>query len=276
MVSQKKVQAVQQVAALLGEYPVVGLLNMHKLPGRQLHEIRNKLRGQAVIRMAKKRLLLLALKEKGLEKLEPYIQGEPALFLTKENPFRIARVLMASKSEAAAKEGDVAPRDIVVKAGPTSLTPGPVIGELQKVKIPAGVEGDKIVIKRDAVIAKQGDVITKDVAAVLSKLDIKPMEIGLNLVAALEQGVVYEQAVLFIPADHYLNELKAAASRAFALSMGINFITKETLPTMLGKARREAQALAVAANIVSPDTIGSILAGADAAAQAVQAKLPSS
>lgn len=269
MVSEKKKHMVKQVGKQLGEYSVVGILDMHKLPARQLHEIRNKLRGQAVIRMVKKRLIQRAMEKQNLGDLAKRIQGEPALFLTKENPFKMARVLQKSKSPAPAKPGDIAPREIIIPAGPTNLSPGPVIGELQKVKIPAGVEGEKIVVKKDTVLVKEGDEITPDIAAVLSKLEIQPMEVGLNLVAVWEEGTVYDKDILFIPEDHYPNQITEAVSRAQALSIAVNYITRETIPILVGKAHREAAALALAANVVTPDTIGPLLAKAQRKAAAL-------
>lgn len=270
MVSTKKIQTVKEVKKLMGEYQVIGILNMHNLPGRQLHEIRNKIRGKAVIRMVKKRLITIILKEKKLDVLEPYIQGEPALFLSKEDSFKIARVLQNSKSEALAKPGDIAPEDIIIPAGPTNLPPGPAIGELQKIKLPAGVEGDKIVIKKDTVVAKEGEEISAAVADVLSKLKIMPMEIGLNLIAVWENGTVYDKDILFIPEDHYLNEIKLAVGQAFNLSVNAGIVTKETVPLLLSKANAEAKALAEKAGIVSPATIGGLLAKGHSQAKALE------
>ena len=270
MVSKKKIETVKSLEKQFEEFSVIGMLDMHKLPARQLHYIRNKLRGKIVIRMAKKKVMAIALKNKGITKLDPYIQGEPALFLSNEDLFRIARVLQVTKSEAPARPGDISPRDIVIKEGPTPLPPGPVIGELQKLKIPAGVEGDKIVVKKDTTLVKEGDEITQPVADMLLKLNIQPMEIGLNLIAALEGGIVYEKSILFVPEDHYINLVKEAAARAFSLSISLNIINSETLPFLLSKANREAEALALEANIITPSTVGQLLAKATAQAKSLQ------
>jgi len=273
MVSEKKLRAVKDVGKQLEEYSVIGILDMHKLPARQLHEIRNKLRGKAVIKMVKKRVISLILKEKKLSELENYIQGEPALFMSREDPFKIAKIIQNSKSPASAKPGDIAPMDIVIKEGPTSLSPGPVIGELQKVKIPAGVEGEKIVVKRDTVIVREGEVMNEDITNVLAKFSIQPMEVGLNLLAAWEKGIVYGRDILFVPEDYYINELKSSASKALNLSIYINYFTKETIPLLLGRAFREAETLALEAGIISPSTIGPLLAKSRAEAQSLEKKL---
>jgi large subunit ribosomal protein L10 len=276
MVSEKKKKDLQDVKAQMKEFPVIGIINMHKLPGRQLHEIRNKLRGEAVIRMVKKRIITRALGEshaKGIKDLEPYVSGEPALLLSNTNPFKLARKIEKSKSKAKAKPGDISPEDILIKAGPTPLPPGPVIGELQKIKLPAGVQGDKIHVMKDTVVVKEGDEINADVAGVLAKLGIEPMEIGLSVVAAWEDGTTYPAEIMFVPLSEYEDQVKAAGSAAFNLSISINLPTGDTIPFLIAKASQEAKSLATSANIVTPDTIGPILAKASAQADTLAEKV---
>jgi large subunit ribosomal protein L10 len=275
MVSQKKVLTVQDVSKQLKKYPVIGILNMQNLPAKQLHEIRNKLRGQAVIRMVKKRLIGLALKESGLkgaEALEKRLLGEPALIMTDMNPFKLARLISESKSEAPAKEGDIAPRDIIVRAGPTPLPPGPVIGELQKVKIPAMIEGDKIHVREDTTLAREGQTIDGLLAGVMSKLGITPMEMGLNLLTVWEKGTMYEKEILFIPQEAYINDLVSAHQKAFNLTLNIGYITSENIPLLLARAHQEAHSLAVKADILTNETVQPMLAKAHSQAEALKAK----
>ena len=200
MASKKNVQALKGIKKELESYSVVGVLNMHKLPAGQLFEIREKLRAKAKIKMVRKSVMLLALEQdkRGLKELKAFVQGEPALLLSSTDPFELAGGIAKAKSKAFAKPGDIAPADMVVKAGPTSLPPGPAIGDFQKLKIPAGVEGDKIAIKKDTVIVEKGKEVSKEAAAMLSKLGIKPMDIGLDLRAAWEGGYIYKSDVMFV------------------------------------------------------------------------------
>ncbi len=276
MVSKKKIQELKEVKELLKKHPVIGILDMHGLPARQLHSIRNMLRGEATIRMVKKRLISLAFKESGLdgiEKLSEMIRGEPALLLSNTNPFRLARKIDSAKSKAFAKAGDIAPHDIIVKAGPTPLPPGPAIGELQRLKIPAGVEGDKIAVKQDTIVAKEGEEISPELAGLLAKLGIEPMEIGLNLIAAWENGIIYNKDILFVPPEKYIEDLKAAHARAFRLAFSIGYYTKENITLFLQKAHREAVALALDREIPTKYTIKQLLAKANAEKNALKSKL---
>ena len=267
MVSERKKLAVEQLKADFKKYPIVGIVDMYKLPAKQLQEIKDSLRGKAVIKMTKKSIIKLAMEGagiSGLEKLEGKIKNQPAILFSDVDPFELARVIDASKSSAAAKPGDIALSDIVIKEGPTSLKPGPVIGELQRVKLSAGVDGDKIVIKKDSVIVKEGEHITKPVADVLMKLGIQPMEIALNLLAVYDRGTIYGRNILFIPREKYESDLINAYRCAFNLALNIGLPTEATLPILLAKAYREAMSLAMEANIMTKDNVEFMLAKANA------------
>ncbi|MBL7206016.1 MAG: 50S ribosomal protein L10 [Candidatus Aenigmarchaeota archaeon] len=275
MVSKKKLQVVKEMKEEMKKYPVIGLLDMHKMPARQLHEIRNSLRGDVVIRMVKKRLIKLILKESklnGAEKIEDYIQGEPAFLLSGINPFKLARTLEKNKSKAAAKPGDIAPKEMIIPAGPTPLAAGPAIGELQKIGLQATVQDGKIAVRVDKVVAKEGEEITEDVASVLGKLGIEPMEIGLNLVCTWENGTIYEKDILFVPLEQYEEDIKTSVSNAFNLAVNINYPTAETIGLLLSKAHSESLSLAKEANIITPETVGNVLAKAKAEAEALEKK----
>lgn len=273
MVSEKKKKTLQEVSESIEKHPVVGIVDMHNLPAKQLFQIKQQLKGKAVIRMVKKRVITLALggsKRHGIKGLEDKIQNQPALLFSDANPFELAHTIAKSVSKAAAKAGDIAPTDIIIPAGPTNLPPGPAIGELQKAKIPAGVEGDKIVVKKDTRIAKAGEEISADTADVMGKLQIEPMEISLNLVAVWDSGTVFGKDILFIPPEHYINQLKSAYSNAFNFALKIDYMTSETVPMLLSKAHQQAFSLSLEAGIVTSETVGPLLAKANSQASALQ------
>lgn len=273
MVSEKKKQTLKEVREDLKKYKVIGIIDMFKLPAKQLHDIRNKLRKDAVIKMVKKRIIKLAFKDcglKGIEELDKHIQGEPALLLSNTDPFKMAKTISASKSKAFAKPGDISPMQIIIKAGPTPLPPGPVIGELQRAKIPASVEGEKINVVRDTVVAEEGDVINKVLADILAKLSIEPMEIGLNLIAAWENGYVYAKDILFVSTEKYVEDIRAASSRAFNLAYNAGYYTKDNIPLFLSKAHQQAFAIALEADILTRETVKPLISKANAQAEALK------
>ncbi len=53
MVSAKKKETLKSLVQQIEKSPVVGILDMHKLPSKQLHQIKEQLKGRASIRLVK-------------------------------------------------------------------------------------------------------------------------------------------------------------------------------------------------------------------------------
>lgn len=259
MLKAKKSEEVEEIARLIKEYSVMGVLNMHKLPARQLQKIRISLRESAVIKMSKKSMIFRAFEKSGLSSLKEKIQGEPALILSNDNPFRLYKILKESRSPAPAKAGDVAPFDIVIPKGPTPLPPGPAISSLQKIGLKTSVQAGKIAVMQDKLVAKAGEKITEDMVNVFNMLKMEPMEIGLDLVAAYESGTVYIKDVLDIDQSWYTGELRQCVQRAVNLSVNTGYPTRLTIEMILQKAYTETRALCVEANILEKEFINELL-----------------
>jgi len=262
MLKRDKPKEVEKLKELISQYKVIGLLNMHKLPARQLGQIKNSISDVAKIRMSKKILISKVLKESGkanIDKLVEKIKDEPALLLSNENPFKVFSTLKNNRSKASAKAGDKAMIDIVVPKGPTELPPGPAISTLQKIKLKASVQGGKITVIDDKTVCKPGDVVTSDIADVLSLLKIEPMEIGLDLVAAWEDGMVYDRDILDVSVEDYIRDMENAVHQAVNLSVNVGYPTGLTIKLMLQKAFNEARALCTDAGILEKDFIDDIL-----------------
>ncbi len=266
-ISDKKKDVVKKIAELIKSYPIIAAVNMENLPAKQLQVMTAQLRGQVEMFMAKRRLMTIAIEsvkaeKPGIEELIPHLKGMPALLFTKDNPFTLYKKLDKSKSTAPAKAGQEAPNDIVVKAGPTPFAPGPIIGELGGFKIKSGIEDGKVVIKEDSVVAKEGDVINAALAGILSRLGIEPMEIGLNITATYEDGMIFTKDVLAVDEQEYINNITQGASWAFNLAIEAGFLTPETTETMIIKAFNDSKALAISQNILADTVVDQILAKA--------------
>jgi len=264
MASEQKKQLVQQLAHDLDQYPIVGVVNLQNLPAPQLQTMRSMLKAKGVkLSMARKKLLYLALsnsKKKNLDQLSAKIKGMPALLFTKENPFALNSLIAKNKSEAPAKAGQTAPKDIIIKAGPTSFAPGPIISELAAVGIKTKVNAGKLEIIQDVTVAKEGDAISAKLAETLKRLDVKPMEVGLNLVAVWEEGLVFDSKQLHIDEKEYAQNITQAATWAMNLAVEAVYPTSETTELLLQKAFREAKAVGVEYAIMNKETSDDIIA----------------
>ncbi|HIP74753.1 MAG TPA: 50S ribosomal protein L10, partial [Thermococcus paralvinellae] len=202
-VAEWKKKEVERLTEIIKSHPVIALVDVAGVPAYPLSKMREKLRGKALLRVSRNTLIELAIKKAAkelgkpeLEKLADYIEGGAAILATEMNPFKLYKLLEESKTPAPAKPGVPVPRDVVVPAGPTPLSPGPVVGEMQALGIPARIEKGKVTIQKDTVVLKAGEVITPQLANILNKLGIEPLEVGLNLLAAYEDGTIYTPEVL--------------------------------------------------------------------------------
>ncbi len=258
---------VTKLKKLISSYRVVGILDMHKMPTRQAQKMRERLRGIAAFKMARKTLLKRALEQ---SPLADSLKGEPALLLSNENAFKLYRILKENRVPAAAKANDIAGKDIIIPKGSTPIPPGPAISGLQKIGLKTGVQGGKISILQDKVAVKAGEPVSADVVNVLNLLKMETMEIGLNLVAAQEDGIVYDKSILNIDQQDYINNLMLSVQHAMTLSIETGYLIPETVLPALQKAYLQAKALATETGILEKDFADSVLAGAESQASALQ------
>lgn len=273
-----KKKAVDEFVKLLKEYPIVGTVNVESFPAKQLQSMRDQLRGKAEIKMAKKNLLKIAIEKvkgdkKGIEELIENLKGMPALIFTKDNPFTLFKFIEKNKSSMPAKAGQVAPKDVIVPAGPTGFSPGPIIGELGSYKIKAGIEDGKVAIKEDSLAAKEGDVIDANLAGILSRLGIEPMEMGLDITAMYEDGFILKKDVLAVDEEQYIANIKMLSQEAFNLAVFAAFPTQDTTELLITNAARDALAVATEQAIVTKETASKLLGKAEAQAMGLKGKV---
>ena len=273
LTKKEKPKKVEELAELIRKYKCVGIVNLHALPASQLQEIKQSLRGKAVIKASKKVIIKRALEKLGLGKLAEKLQGQPALILSNESPFSLYATIKRNKTSRAAKLGDVATSDIVVEAGATDLPPGPAISTLQKAGIKAKIEGGKITIIQPATLCKKGEKITGSVLDVCNLLKLKPIEVMLDLVAAWEDGVIYDKSLLSIDESEYEVRIIEAVKEAFNLAVEANFVTSETAEFFVVKAYSEMRSLAREAQIVTPETVEDIILDAVMKAKALESQI---
>lgn len=271
---QKK-NAVDALIKLFSSYSAVAVVNLEGLPSAQFQRLRASLGDELHIVMSKKSVIKRAVAavkgmHQGIDQLNNFLVGMPALIFTSQSPFKLANLLNKSKSRAPAKPGQTAPYDIVIPAGPTSFAPGPIISELASVGIKAGVEGGKIAVKVPSTVVREGEKIKPKVAEVLAKFNIQPMEIGLNLVSAYEKGIMYDRKVLSVDPATYVSELVSAAMESRAVALRIGFPAAETIVLLITKSAREARRIAKEFGIMVPELAEELVGNAGLEAAAIE------
>ena len=247
-----KIEEVKTLKGLIKSMPVVAIIDMMDVPAPQLQEIRDKIRNKVKLRMSRNTLIIRALKEAAEESNNPklaelanYVERGAAILVTDMNPFKLYKMLEENKSPAPVRGGQIAPCDIKVEKGSTGMPPGPFLGELKSVGIPAAIDKGKIAIKEDKVVVKKGEVVSPKLAAVLDRLGIKPIKVGLNVLAVYEDGIIYTPDVLKVDEEKLLADIQTAYQHAFNLAFNTAYPAKEVLPFLIQKAFVEARALSV-------------------------------
>ena len=274
-----KTERVAQLVKEFQEASVIGVVGLQGIPGAQMQKIRASLRGRANLLVTKNTLVHLALKEaakkrKGLEELTPLVGGQIALVTAKVNPFRLFRELESTKTRAPARGGEMAPEDILIREGDTPFKPGPIVGELQKAGIPAVIEGGRVVIRKEKLMVKKGERIPRELAQGLTRLEIYPLVVGLDVRGIFEEGTVYPRDILSVDEAAVLAQVQAATRGAFNLAVFAGYPTLMTIRPMIAQGFRKALSLAVQLGYPTKESVPLLLARAVAHGQALVRKLP--
>ncbi|MBN2153489.1 MAG: 50S ribosomal protein L10 [Candidatus Lokiarchaeota archaeon] len=279
-VSEDKLQAVAEIAGLCEAYHTVGFVRVVKIGSAKIAALRAKLRGTAVIRMAKKSVI-----ERALEKVsgKPGIAaimdrftektGPSALVFTNLPAIKIRKIFDENRANVRAKIGEVLDKDVVIAAGNTKLPPGPAITELNNVGLQTRMQDGTIWVTKDCVVVKAGQAVDSKVANVLTKLKVEPVEVLLDLYVAYENGEVLDKEMLKIDVEKFKSMFLAAHSHALKLSIEAGIVTPENARILIQRAFSKAKALAMKLPIIIPELMREYLARAQAEALAVNARI---
>ena len=240
-----KKDTVKDLVDLLTSGDTLAVIDIHGVPAGAMIGMRKDLRGSMKIQVAKKQLMKIAWDQCGFkaEQLEKLFESavQPALVSSSSlNSFALFTELKKTEAGRAAKPGDIAPYQIVVEKMDTGMPPGPIVGDLNSVGIPAKIMGGSVQIQKRTVVLEEGDVFEGEMGMMLSKIGINPIVTGLKLCGTMEDGTMFEPATLDIDYDQFNSDLISYAAGAFNLACNITWFTSQTMPTLVAKASGEA------------------------------------
>ncbi len=242
----RKQEALAKLTDLITSHKNIGVITMQPMSGSSIHQIRRDLReSNAKLVVSRNTIMRMALeqtkkKKKNVEALEQYVTGNAAFLFSDENVFQVAKYLDSNKVPAPARPGQIAPIDVLVPKMNTGVPPGTFIGELNAVGLPTRIERGTIAIPDDTVVVKAGEKVSKTLANILSRLGITPFKVGLQLDAAVSDGILIEKDGLL---TDYPGMLATAHHQAVNLAARIGYVTEETANAVIGSAQSEALAL---------------------------------
>jgi len=274
---KKKRLMYQELQEMPKKYNVIALSKMTKVRATQLMAIRKKFRNDIKIRIIKNKVAMRAFEKikdvAGIPDLSKQLEGQCALMFTNISPFKLNLIFAQNKVFLAAKGGDIASKEIIVPAGNTGIAPGPVLSEFKVANVQTKIDQGTIWVARDTVVAKPGDAISMQLASLLSKLNVKPIEAGIAVNFAIAEGLVFKEQDLRVNLAEYKEELIRSFQQALSLATEIGYMTEETVKPMLVRAQQQARSVAAEAGYITPETADFVLPRAQANAQAVAAKV---
>jgi len=272
---KRKTQMYQQLQELPKKYKVLALVRMEKVRASQILPLRKELREDVEFVSIKDKVAQKALENldvTGIKDIVSKLTGQCLFMFTNMSPFKLNVLLAKNKIMLPARGGDIASIDVVVPAKNTGIAPGPMLTEFKNAKIPTKIDQGTIWITKDTIPAKKGEVISEQLAALLGKMDIKPVEAVIVLESALEEGLVYAKEDMVIDVEQFAQELVQAHQEAISLSIEIAYVTPENVEHILAKAAQSARSVSVESGFLTDETKEQVLQKGQGQAQALARK----
>ena len=263
MYKQSKIDTINAVEKLLKTHKTIAFCSLFKVRGAQLMSLRKSFKDEMRIRVVRNTLTKLAIEKsqiKNSKDLSNGVSKQQALIFTDMNPFQLFLLLEKGKIDLAAREGDVATDDIVIPAGNTGMQPGPDLSIFKEFNIATRINVGSIFVNNDTVAAKKGDVLSANLASLLSKLSIKPIKAGISITLAYMDGLLYNSDDVAINLTDYMNDISNSYQSALNLAVNQEYFTKETVPLLLADAFNKSKNLSIESEYLTKDNASFILA----------------
>lgn len=275
--SPRKTTLIKDIKDLSTNYKTIGLTRLDGITSNVLQNIRKSLRGSTVIKVSKNTLKRIAFKDAikarpDLEQLRPYLVHSTALVFSNENPFKLMKFFDKNRVSVFAKPGQVVNQDVWVNAGPTDFNPGPIISEFNSIGIRTSVQQGKVHIQKDVKILNAGEVVSEAHASIMSKLNIKPVKMGITLNYAIDEvGEFYKETDLSVDDEAIKGQLVTAYQQAFNLTVKLGIPTKQNIKVLLSKTNQTAINLSIKVGYPTKENIKQLLALNENNAKVLQA-----
>lgn len=273
-----KTKIADEILHLIESSKTVMLVNVYRVKGLTVNEARRRLRGRAFLKHVKTTLLQKAAEKTGIQALKNFLKkhaskGSVMLILSNDEPYELQQELRKYSIRLPLSAGDTVDREIVVPAGNTGLPAGPVISSLNEVGLPTRIETGSIWITRDTVVAKPGDTVTPQLASVLSKLNMRPVEAFVKSYAAIYNDIIFTEELLSKTPEDTLREVYEGFGNALKASLATFFPTPGSLSIMLREAFSKAVTLGFKTQYYDEKTVKLVLQTAKASVSWLEAML---
>ncbi|KIW93189.1 60S acidic ribosomal protein P0 [Cladophialophora bantiana CBS 173.52] len=232
-----------KLKGLLEEY------NVDNVSSQQMHEIRQNLRGEAVVLMGKNTMVRRALKgfiadSPEYERLLPHVKGNVGFIFTNGDLKTIRDKILSNRVAAPARAGAIAPGDVYVPAGNTGMEPGKT-SFFQALGVPTKIARGTIEITTDLKLVEAGAKVGASEATLLNMLNISPFTYGMKVVQVYEEGQTFAPEVLDVEESQLLKSLTSAITTITTISLAANYPTLPSIIHSLINGYKKAIAVAI-------------------------------
>ena len=272
---KRKAQMYQQLLEIPKKYKVIAIVKINKVRASQILPLRKAFKGEVEFVCVKDKVAQKALEKlniAGIKGISEELTGQCLFLFTNMSPFKLNVLLSKNKIMMAARGGDIASVDIVVPAKNTGIAPGPMLTEFKEAGIPTKIDQGTIWIQKDTTPVKKGEMINEKLAALLGKLDIKPVEAGISLYTALEEGLKYSAEEMVVDVAKIRNAFTQFHQEAISLSIEVAYVTAENINQILSKAAQSARSVSIESGFMTDETKEQILQKAHSQAKSVSTK----
>jgi len=223
-----------KLKGLLDEYKSIFIVSVDNVSSQQMHEIRQNLRGEAVVLMGKNTMVRRALKgfivdSPEFERLLPHVKGNVGFIFTNGDLKATRDKILSNRVAAPARAGAVAPGDVFIPAGNTGMEPGKT-SFFQALGVPTKIARGTIEITTELKLVEAGAKVGASEATLLNMLNISPFTYGMKVQQVYEEGQSFSPDVLDIEESQLLKSLTSAIATITTISLAANY---PTLPSII-------------------------------------------
>lgn len=238
-----------KITSLFDEYPKAFIVNADNVGSKQMQNVRQALRGKAVILMGKNTMMRKAIRghlesNPGLEKLLPAIKNNVGFVFTKEDLTEIRTILLENKVQAPARAGAIAPLDVKVPAQATTLGPEKT-SFFQALSIPTKITKGTIEILNEVSLIKEGEKVGQSESTLLNMLNISPFTYGLLIENVYDSGTIFNPSILDITDDDIIAKFMVGVRNIATVSLAIGYPTAASAPHSIINGFKNLLAIAV-------------------------------
>ncbi len=255
----EKERFVKESTKALKSYKTVGVIRLNGIPDRLLQRSRNSMSGTVKLIIGRKTLLKRVLEsDANAARLIGLLDGTSAIVLSNAEPFELYREFSSNTLKLRAKPNQLAPKEITIHSGETTLQPGQAVTELKQAGIDVQIQKGKVVISKDKVI-KTGELITTRLSKALGTLGITPFSATIEPFAILSGKLLLTKEVLSLTPEKLSAKIAKAFNEALQLSLAANIVNNFTIRRMLEKGYMYAMHLGVEYSIYDSGIIEKLI-----------------